>query len=270
MKTNILDLNGKVISDLEVPSYFSKAYRPDLIKKAVISSQSRKYQPKGNSPLSNRDNTAEYIGSRKYRPVQNSSINTGRARLPRLKNRRTLQAGRVAGISQAVGGPRAHPPKVSKILIKKINSKERTKAIISAVAASSRKDLVEKRGHLLPKEIKLPIVFDSKIEDLSKTSQVYSLVKSIGLDLDIKKAKSKKSIRAGKGKMRGRRYKRRKSVLFVLENTDNYKAFKNLEGCDVVSSRLLSIQDLAPGTHAGRLVVFSKKAIDSLTKRFSI
>jgi large subunit ribosomal protein L4e len=269
MKTNILDLNGKIIGDLEVPSYFSKAYRPDLIKKAVVSSQSRKYQAKGNSPLADRDNTAEYIGSRKYRPVQNRNINTGRARLPRLKNRRTIMAGRVAGVSQAVGGPKAHPPKVSKILIKKINSKERTKAIISAVAASAKKELVENRGHILPENIKLPIVFDSKIEDVNKTSQVYSAIKNIGLDLDVEKAKSKKTIRAGKGKMRGRRYKRRKSILFVLDDTKNYKAFRNLEGCDVVSSRLLSIQDLAPGTHAGRLVVFSKKAIDSLTKRFS-
>jgi large subunit ribosomal protein L4e len=269
MKANVFDLSGKIIKELNLPNYFEQSYRPDLIKKAVISSQSKDYQPKGNSPLSNRENTAEYIGSRKYRPVPNRNINTGKARLPRLKNRRTIMAGRVAGVSQAVGGPRAHPPKVTKILLRKINSKERTKAIISAISASANKELVENRGHKFPEEIILPIIFESNIEEINKTSEIYNILKQIGLDQDIEKAKNKKQIRAGKGKMRGRKYKKRKSILFVLNDSKNQKAFSNLEGVDVVNASNLSIKELAPGTHAGRLTVFSEAAIESLTKRFN-
>ncbi len=268
MKANVFDVNGQVKKEIDLPEYFFQEYRPDLIKKALISSQSNKYQPKGVSVLSNRDNTAEYIGSRKYRAVQNRNINTGHARLPRLKNNRTLMAGRVAGVSQAVGGPRAHPPKVSKILIKKINSKERTKAIISALSATTNQDLVKERGHVFSKNLKLPIIFEDNLEQLQKTSEVYTTLEKIGVIDDVTKAKSKKQVRAGKGKMRGRRYKRRKSVLFVLNDSKNYKAFSNLEGVDVIDANQLSIKELAPGTHAGRLTIYTESAIDSLKKRF--
>jgi large subunit ribosomal protein L4e len=269
MKANFFDINGQIKKEIDLPNYFSQEYRPDLIKKAVISSQSNSYQPKGNSPLSNRENTAEYIGSRKYRPVQNRNINTGHARLPRLKNNRTIMAGRVAGVSQAVGGPRAHPPKVAKILIKKINSKERTKAIISALSATTKEELVKDRGHIYAETIKLPIIFEDSLETIKKTSEINALLEKIGVVDDVLKAKTKKQVRAGKGKMRGRRYKRRKSVLFVLNDSKNYKAFTNLEGTDVVSANQLSIQELAPGTHAGRLTIFTESAIEALKKRFN-
>ncbi len=268
MKTNVYDLQGKVIKEIELPNYFEQSYRPDIIKKAVISSQSKSYQPTGNSPYSNRLNTAEYRGVRKGNRMDNS-INTGHARLPRLKNRKVLMAGRVAGVSQAVGGPRAHPPKVTKILIKKINSKERTKAILSAISATANPALVEVRGHMLPDKIKLPLVIDNSIENLEKTKDVYSFLDSFGLSNNIEKAKDAKTFRAGKGKSRGRRYKRRKSVLFVLGDNKNYKIFQNLEGADVVSATQLSINELAPGTHAGRLTIFSESAVSKLTDRFS-
>lgn len=267
MKANIYDLEGKTIKEIELPEYFAQDYRPDLIKKAVISSQSKGYQATGVSPYSNRDYTSIYIGRRKANKA-NVSINTGKARLPRTKNRRVLMAGRVMSVGQAVGGPKSHPPKVSSIIARKINSKERTKAIISAVSATANRNLVEERGHILPEKITLPIIFDNKIESLNKTSQIYDALEKLGLDKDIIKAKEKKTVRAGKGKMRGRRYKKRKSILFVLADNKNHKAFSNLEGADVISARQLSIKELAPGTHAGRLTIYSEGAIEELKKRF--
>ena len=65
MKTNVYDLDGKIIKELILPDYFEETYRPDLIKRAVIASQSRAYQAKGVTPYSNRLNTAEYRGVRK-------------------------------------------------------------------------------------------------------------------------------------------------------------------------------------------------------------
>lgn len=85
MKANVYDLDGKVVKEIELPvEVFNEEYRPDLIKKAVISQQSNSYQKKGNSPYSNRDNTAIYIGVRKANHA-NITINSGHARLPRLK-----------------------------------------------------------------------------------------------------------------------------------------------------------------------------------------
>ena len=60
MKANIYDLEGKTIKEIELPEYFAQDYRPDLIKKAVISSQSKGYQATGVSPYSNRDYTSIY------------------------------------------------------------------------------------------------------------------------------------------------------------------------------------------------------------------
>lgn len=268
MKTNIYNLQGQAIKEIDVPDYFRQSYRPDLIKKAVISSQSNSYQPTSPSPYSNRLNTAEYRGVRKRNTMQ-TSINTGRARLPRTKNRRILISGKVAGVSHAVGGPKAHPPKVTKILIKKINTKERTKAILSAISATANPGIVQTRGHVLPENITLPIIFENSIETLKKTKDIYALLDILGLSTNIEKAKENKSYRAGKGKMRGRRYKKRKSVLFVLGEDSNYKSFKNLEGVDVVNASTLSIKELAPGTHAGRLTIFSENAINKLQERFS-
>ncbi len=269
MKTNVYNLEGKVVKEIEIPNFFEESYRPDLIKKAVISSQSKDYQPKGVSPYSNRLNTAYYNGSRKYGSPMNKSINTGHARLPRLKNRRVLMAGRVAGVSHAVGGPSAHPPKIAKILIKKINSKERTKAILSAIGATANPALVITRGSKIPEGIKLPIIIEKNIENLEKTKDVYSFLEKIGLSENIEKAKEAKTERAGKGKMRGRRYKKRKSILFILGDSKNYKAFTNLEGVDVTSAKFVSVKELAPGTHAGRLTIFSEDAINKLQERFS-
>ncbi|MFH0905879.1 MAG: 50S ribosomal protein L4 [archaeon] len=267
MKANVLDLKGKVLKEIDVHDIFSKSYRSDLIKKAVISSQTNSYQPKSPKPYSNRDNTAVYIGVRKQNRMI-VSINTGKARLPRLKNRQTLMAGRVAGLPWAVGGPKAHPPKISKILVKRINDKEKRLATLSAISATANKDLVLKRGGLLPESIRLPIIVDNSIEKLAKTSEVYDCITNLGLEANILKAKKNKTVRAGKGKIRARKYKKRKSILFVLDDTTNYKSFMNLEGVDVTSARLLSAQDLAPGTHAGRLTIFSESAIDKLNKRF--
>ncbi|MCK9292806.1 MAG: 50S ribosomal protein L4 [archaeon] len=268
MKTNVYNLEGKIIKEIELPTYFEQIYRPDLIKRAVISSQSKSYQKKGISPYSNRLNTAEYRGVRKPNKM-NVSINTGKARLPRLKNRSALMAGRVAGISQAVGGPRAHPPKVAKILVKKINSKERTKAILSAISATANLSLVSLRSNSLPENLTFPIIIDNKFESFVKTKEVFELLEKIGLSDSILRAKETKTIRAGKGKGRGRRYKRRKSILVVLGDNKNHKAIGNLEGVDVVSARQLSIKELAPGTHAGRLTIFTENAIEKLNERFS-
>ena len=267
MKAKVYSLEGKELKELELPKFFENTYRPDLIKRAVLSIQSKGYQKKGNSPYANRENTAEYRGVRKANGMD-VNINTGHARLPRLKNRRVIMAGRVAGVSQAVGGPRAHPPKTSKNLVKKINSKEKTKAILSALSATANKALVDMRGHKFPENLEFPLVVDNSLEKLNKTNKVYDFLESIGLNQDVSRAKDSKSFRAGKGKMRSRKYKKRKSVLFVLGDNSNYKSFKNLEGVDVVSANDVTVTDLAPGTHAARLTVFSEDAIKKLTSRF--
>ncbi|PIU22322.1 MAG: 50S ribosomal protein L4 [Candidatus Diapherotrites archaeon CG08_land_8_20_14_0_20_30_16] len=268
MEVNIYNLEGAVTSKTKLPKVFETPYRPRIIERAVLAAESARIQPKGPSHSSGRNTTAVYIG-RRSRP--NSLMNKGIARKPRTKNRPHLVEGTVKGIPGVVGGPRAHPPKPGAIAKEEINKKERILALKSAIGALTNKELVEKRGHNFNKDLTLPVVCVEEVEKISKTKQVLSFLKKLGLDTDIERAKNRKNIRAGKGKARNRKYKRAKSVLFVIskEKLPLQKSARNLEGVDVVALKNLSTRDLCPGGRAARLTVFSKSAIESLDKRFS-
>ena len=116
---------------------------------------------------------------------------------------------------------------------------------------------------------------EDKIETLAKdneggslTKRATSLLEELGLFEDIKRAREGKGIRAGKGKSRGRKYRTPKSVLLVLsEDSDSGRAFRNLSGVDVTTSKNLNTELLAPGGDPGRLVVFSNSAVSALGER---
>ncbi|MCD6241085.1 50S ribosomal protein L4, partial [Candidatus Bathyarchaeota archaeon] len=71
------------------------------------------------------------------------------------------------------------------------------------------------------------------------------------------------------GKMRGRRYKQAKGPLIIVSESNGImKAAKNLPGVDVVTVDNLNVELLAPGTHPGRLTVWTQSAIEKLKERF--
>ena len=80
------------------PQVFDEEYRPDLIRKAVISLQSSRRQPHGTHP---------------YAGIRSSAVGWGSGRgmshVPRIKN-----GSRAAKVPQAKGGREAHPPKYRK------------------------------------------------------------------------------------------------------------------------------------------------------------
>jgi len=248
MKAQVKTIDGGVAKEIELPALFSEEYRPDLIKKAVMALQSTRRQPHGTNPFAGICSSAVGWGSGR-----------GASHVPRLKN-----GSRAAKVPQAKGGREAHPPKVAKILIKEINQKEKQKAFRSAVAASIREDLISCRGHLFDGAV--PVVFEDKFETLERTQDVISALSSIGLYNDILRAKDSRKVRAGRGKMRGRRYKQRKSLLIVT-NTTPLRAARNLAGVDVVTVDQLNVEHLAPGMQAGRLTVWTESALTRLEGR---
>jgi large subunit ribosomal protein L4e len=162
-----------------------------------------------------------------------------------------------------VGGRRAHPPKASKDWSMNINIKERRKAIRSALAATINEALVKKRGHIFKE---LPTVLDSKIESINKTKKVKDLLVKLGLEKELERASVKK-VRAGRGKMRGRRYKRRKGPLLVVSKSCPLeKAAKNIPGLDICIIKNINAELLAPGAVPGRLTIYSEDAISKLSK----
>jgi large subunit ribosomal protein L4e len=147
------------------------------------------------------------------------------------------------------------------VLVKAINVKEKQKAFRSAVAASVREDLVRGRGHIFDGSV--PVVIEDKFESLDRTRDVVSALSAAGVYQDIERAKESRKVRAGRGKMRGRRYKQRKSLLIVTA-ANPLRSARNLAGVDVVTIDQLNVEHLAPGMQAGRLTIWTESALSRL------
>jgi len=265
MKVNVYDIAGQVKKQITLPKAFDTEIRPRLITRAYVSSLTKKIQPKGTYIDAGRNTSALYVGKRR---IRDSLIAVGEARKPRTKNARNLVQGRVAGIPGVVGGPKAHPPKVETVIAEKINKKERKLALACALAATTNRELVFGKGHIVDEKMTLPIIIEDKVEGIRKTKDIYNILESLKIEQDVETAKKKKTMRAGKGKKRGRIYRRKKSILFVVSD-DKAKAIKgvrNLEGVDVSTVKNLSVEKLAPGGKAGRLVIFTESAVNALAK----
>ncbi len=170
-----------------------------------------------------------------------------------------------AFVPGTVGGRIAHPPKAEKIFAKKINDKERKKAIRSALAATIQKELVTQRGHFLPE--KYPFIISDEIEKINKTQELIEILQKIGFQKELTRIEERK-IRAGKGKNRGRKYKTKKGPLIVVSEECNLlKAGKNITGIDIIKVNQLNAEILAPGTHIGRLTLYTEKAIKEMESK---
>ncbi|MFH0711196.1 MAG: 50S ribosomal protein L4 [Candidatus Aenigmatarchaeota archaeon] len=262
MKVDVFDLHGKSVGKIELPKVFSNEVREDLIRRAVLATLSKMRQPYGTDTEAGQRSSAHYHGYRRHRYAM---MNKEMARMPRIHGKTVpFLQWRVRNVPQAVKGREAHPPKVEKIWDLKINDKERQKAIQSAIAATAVKEIVSKRGHNFSGE--LPIVVEDKIQELKKSKDVVDLLVKLGLAKELERLQKKK-IKAGKGKLRGRKYKRKIGPLIVIsEDKGISKAVKNLSGINTCRVENLSANYLAPGTHAGRLTIFTKSSIENLRK----
>lgn len=260
MKAVVIDIQAKKKQDINLPKVFESKFRPDLIKRAVLAIQSHNRQPSGSDPLAGHRSSAAYHG---VRTGPHHMMNTETARMKRIHGGPPNLSMTARFVSQSTKGRAAHPPKVEKIWSQKINKKERVLAIKSAIAATAIKDVVMERGHKM-NGVELPIIVEDNIQDFKKIKEVKDFLNKAGLKGELERAKEKK-IRAGKGKSRGRKYKKKKSLLFVVsEDKGISKAVKNIPGADFSLVMNLNAELLAPGTHAGRLTIWSESAIKRL------
>lgn len=262
MKAEILDIEGKKLKSLELPIQFEEEIRPDLIKRAVLAIRSHKRQVYGSLPKAGQRSSA--VLSRRRHKFR-TSYGHGISRVPRKALwHRGRQFGWVGAFAPGmVGGRRAHPPKSTKIFDQKINTKERRKAIRSALSATIIKELVAKRGHIF-KDV--PIIIDSKFETLSKTKEVENTLGKIGLKEELERVSVRK-IKAGRGKTSGNKYRTKKGPLIVVSsNCQLVKSANNLQGIDICIVNDLNTELLAPGANPGRLTIFTDKALEKLDK----
>lgn len=256
MKVGVYDLNGEKRGEIELPAFFDFPVRPDLIWRAYLAVLSKTFQPKGKSPAGGKKHVVDSPGT----GYDMSRVS------------RTLGGfGTARFIALAVGGRRVRAPKSDKVIVEKINKKEKINAVLSAIAATADPVLVQMRGHQLGTIRELPVIVSDEFEDLTKTRDVQSTLYNLGLEEELDRAKEGKRVRAGKGKRRGRRYKRRKGPLIVVSETDAsvIRAARNIEGIDVVPVEKLSILHLAPGGHPGRLTIWTKKALINFQEKIN-
>ena len=247
MEATLRALDGSEAGTVELPPAFETPYRPDLIRRAVLAAQANRKQAYGADPFAGKRTSAESFGSGR-----------GLAHVPRSN-------GRGRRVPQTVGGRRAHPPKASKDHAEKINDKERRFAIRSAIAATADADLVRERGHRFGDDVELPVVVSDEFEALEKTRDVVEVLEALGLDADIDRADST-TVRAGRGTSRGRKHRRPTSILFVTAGEPS-RAARNLAGADVATGSGVNAEDLAPGTHPGRLTVWTEAALGEVAER---
>ncbi|HYD03482.1 MAG TPA: 50S ribosomal protein L4 [Alphaproteobacteria bacterium] len=265
MKLPVFDKTGKEISKKDMPKQFSEPVRADLIYKAVLTVQANSRQPYGANPDAGMMVSAKL--SRRRRDWK-GSYGIGIARSPRkIMSHRGTRFNWVGALApNTVGGRRAHPPKADRIWDKKLNTKERRKAIRSALAATMHKDLVKTRGHLLPASF--PFILSDDVQNIKKTKDVVDLLIALGFGDELARTKDKVH-RAGVGKNRGRPYKIKKSVLFVVgKKSELNKAAENISGVDIVTPEHLNAELLAPGCSIGRLTLYTESAIDEIAKKF--
>lgn len=254
MKVHVYSLEGKPVEEIELPAIFDEQFRPDIIKRAVLSAQTARLQPWGTDWMAGKRTSAETWGK-----------GHGVARVRRVKGSRHPAAGHGAFVPFTVGGRRAHPPKVEKVLHERINRKERRLAVRSAVAATKEKKLVNSRGHVVGSVAEFPLVVTDELEGLGRASRAKEILRKLGLWEDVERVAKSKRVRAGRGKMRGRRYRQVVGPLIVASEDKGIKlGARNLPGVDVIEVRNLNAEQLAPGGVPGRLTAWTKGAIQKL------
>ncbi len=255
MKAKILNKEGKETGEIVLPFNFFSGIRKDIVQK-VFEAQKRK-QPHGTKIGAGAMYSASGI-LRKKRHAWKVTYGRGISRIPRKIMARNGSSFTWVGATAAstVGGREAHPPRVEENQFRKINKKELLLAINSCLTSSIDKKIIEKNYNL--KISNLPFIFSSDVLKL-KTKDFFNLMKKIiGEKFD--SLLQNKKIRAGKGKMRGRKYKKTAGILFVISKNENFK----IKGLEIKKTPELKIADLSLNGKLGRLILFTENSIKEI------
>ena len=255
VKAIVIGFEGNKTKEIVLPSVFNSAIRNDVITK--VFECTKKQQPYGAYVIAGKQAASSKQSHRRHK--YKTLYGHGVSRIPRKVMTRRGESfyWRGAFIPGTVGGRAAHPPKPIKRKIK-INDKERKFAIKGAIAATASKETIKKKYKTLKIPPNLPIIIDSSI--LNQKSK--DIIKLFSKLLN-KKIKSEKKVRAGKGKRRGRKYKKESRALLVISQKEKATKLKNF-GLDIFKIGQLNISVLAPGGEPGRITIWTEKAVEEL------
>lgn len=246
---NVHKLDGTSSHTVQLPKIFETPILTHIITPTFRIQNMDARQPYAVSPQAGKQHSAEGWG-------------TGRAvaRVARVKGSGTRRAGQAAFANFARKGRLAHPTKVTRNWHRKVTLNERIHALSSGIAASAVPSLVESRGHHISTLSSIPMVVENSVHAIKKTKEAFEILKKLGFEEELKRVKESKNIRAGMGKMRNRKYRMRRGVLLVHNGESELKAFRNIPGIEIRSLKELSLLDVCPGGHLGRLILWTEDA----------
>jgi len=257
IKATSLKITGEKEGEIELPLVFSTPFRKDLIHKAWTNLNSHKFQKQGRHPTAGMDVVAD---------SNTPPTGQGIARIARMRGGGGGRQGQAGEVASTRGGRQAHPPNVNKVIYKKLNKKENKLALCSAIAATASKEQVKSRGHKVEDIESFPIIVSNDLESISKASEISKVIQSLKLSKDVERLLTRKP-RSGQASLRGRAKKIGKSVLFVTKDDKNIrKACGTIPGVEACSVKNLSVLDLSPGSEPIRLTVYTKDAIEEISK----
>jgi len=187
--------DGSSNEQIQAPYVFTAPLRPDLIEMV-------------HTGLNKNARQAYSVNKYAGKNTAAASWGTGRAvsRIPRVPGGGTHRAGQGAFGNMCRGGHMFAPTKTWRRWHRKVNINQKRHAVASALAASALPALVMARGHKIDTVPEMPLVVSNDVEGITKTAKAVELLVKVGANVDVEKAKSSRAVRAGKGKMRNRRY----------------------------------------------------------------
>jgi len=251
---SVFSEEGAVSGQVTLPAVFKAPIRPDVVNFVHTNMAKNSRQPYAVHKHAGHQTSAESWG-------------TGRAvaRIPRVRGGGTHRSGQGAFGNMCRGGRMFAPTKTWRRWHRPINQNQRRYAVCSALAASALPALVMARGHKIDQINEVPLVCSNAIESLTKTKSAVQMLKKLNAYDDVQKCQDSKKIRAGKGKMRNRRYTMRRGPLVIFNEDHGVRqAFRNLPGVELISVDRLNLLKLSPGGHLGRFCIWSQAAFEKL------
>jgi len=200
------------------------------------------------------------------------SWGTGRAvsRIPRVGGSGTSRNGQGAFGNMCRKGRMFAPIRIWRRWHRRSNLKQKRYAVATALAASAILPLVQARGHRVDNVPELPFVVSNQAEKIERTKEAVRFLRDSGAWADVQKVIDTVKVRAGKGKLRNRRYRSRRGPLVVYSgaNVPLIKALRNVPGVEVAHVSRLNLLQLAPGGHVGRFIIWTEGAFQELNNIF--
>jgi len=239
---------------VKLPAVLKCPIRIDLVNFVHTNMRKNRRQPYAVNRYAGHQTSAESWG-------------TGRAvaRIPRVRGGGTHRSGQGAFGNMCRGGRMFAPTKVWRRWHRRTNTNQKRYAICSAIAATSIPALVMSKGHCIMGTPEVPLVVGDSIQEYKKTKEAVRFLKAFKAWEDIKKVYKSHRKRAGKGKMRNRRFVKRLGPCIIYDKDNGLKrAFRNIPGVTLMNVAKLNLIRLAPGGHVGRFCIWTESAFRKL------